>query len=99
MTSLSFTIAPGPCCRVILGTESRGTRDHVLLSQIRDFLLSPPTNRRATVEVFDPASAVSNSSYIVVVQLLLVKNLLPSNGCFFCDRCLETDVYMTINYK
>jgi hypothetical protein len=43
------------CC--VLGSESRGTRDHILLSQIRDFpFLSPPTTRRATVEVFDPTS-------------------------------------------
>jgi hypothetical protein len=42
---------------VILGSESRGTRDHILLSQIRHFLfLSPPTTCRATVDVFDPAS-------------------------------------------
>jgi hypothetical protein len=37
-----------------LGSVSRGTRDHILLSQIQDFL-PPPTTRRATVEVFDPA--------------------------------------------
>jgi hypothetical protein len=41
---------------VILGSESRGTPDHILLSQIGEFLFSPPTTRRATVEVFDLAS-------------------------------------------
>jgi hypothetical protein len=41
---------------VILGSESRGTQDHILLSQIRDFYSSPPTTCRAMVEVFDPAS-------------------------------------------
>jgi hypothetical protein len=40
---------------VIVGSYSRGTRDHILLPQIRDFFLSPSTTRRATVEVFDPA--------------------------------------------
>jgi hypothetical protein len=34
-TDLSFTIAAGPHKR-ILGSESRGTHDHILLSQIRD---------------------------------------------------------------
>jgi hypothetical protein len=34
---LSFTIAADLASEVILGTESRGTRDHILLSQIRDF--------------------------------------------------------------
>jgi hypothetical protein len=43
---------------VIFGSESRRTRGHILLSQIRDFpFSSPPTTRRVTVEVFDPASA------------------------------------------
>jgi hypothetical protein len=32
---LSFTIAAGPCQR-ILRSESRGAHDHILLSQIRD---------------------------------------------------------------
>jgi hypothetical protein len=68
---------------VILGSESRGTRDHILLPQVRNFpilngqspylcplgtwwprytprhwvpFLSPPTSRRATVEVFEPVS-------------------------------------------
>jgi hypothetical protein len=41
---------------VFLGTKSLGTGDHILLSQIRDFFSSPPTTRRVTVEVFDPAS-------------------------------------------
>jgi hypothetical protein len=68
---------------VILRSESRGAHDHILLSQIRNFLnledqvpifispgtgwpgyifrhwdpfASPPTTRRAAVEVFDPSS-------------------------------------------
>jgi hypothetical protein len=57
---------------VVLGSQSRGIRDHILLSQIRDSpnlegqvsprnrhwlpFSSPPTTRRATVEVFEPAS-------------------------------------------
>jgi hypothetical protein len=35
-TRLSFTIAAGFASVVILGSESRGTHDHILLSQIRD---------------------------------------------------------------
>jgi hypothetical protein len=38
---------------VILGSESNGTRDHILLSQIRDF---PFRRLLRLVEVFDPAS-------------------------------------------
>jgi hypothetical protein len=35
-TGLSFTIAAGLHSAVILGSESRGTRDHILHSQIRE---------------------------------------------------------------
>jgi hypothetical protein len=35
-TGLPFTIAAGLASSVILGYESRGTREHILLSQIRD---------------------------------------------------------------
>jgi hypothetical protein len=42
---------------VILGSEFRGTRNHILLSEIRNFpFSSPPTTRKAAVELFDPAS-------------------------------------------
>jgi hypothetical protein len=33
--SLSFTITAGLASAVILGTESRGTHDHISLSQVR----------------------------------------------------------------
>jgi hypothetical protein len=39
---------------VVLGSESLGTRDHILLSQIWDFPFRRPL--RLTVEVFEPAS-------------------------------------------
>jgi hypothetical protein len=80
---LLSTIAAGPRQRSYFGSESRGTRDHILLSQIRDshnlevqipLLIfpgtqlpsytprqwvpfpSPPSTRKATLEVFEPAS-------------------------------------------
>jgi hypothetical protein len=40
---------------VILGFKSHGTRDDILLSDLRLPFLLPPTSRRDTVEVFDPA--------------------------------------------
>jgi hypothetical protein len=36
-TGLSFTIVPGPRQRSHFRVGSRGTHDHILLSQIRDF--------------------------------------------------------------
>jgi hypothetical protein len=42
---------------VIFGSDSLGILDHILLSHIRNVpFSSPPTTRRVTVEVFDPAS-------------------------------------------
>jgi hypothetical protein len=41
-TGLSFTIAAGFASAVILGSESRGIRDHILLSQIGDSLFVAP---------------------------------------------------------
>jgi hypothetical protein len=98
----------------ILGSEFRGTRDHILLSRIRDSpnlegqaphlystgtgwhshtprhwvpFSSPPTTRRATVEVFEPASIRGTR------RLLLW--LLPcadptENTVFHCCGCIFT---------
>jgi hypothetical protein len=56
-TGLTFTIANGPrqrChSRVRVPWDSRL---YVTVSDLRLLFLSPPTTRRATVEVFDPAS-------------------------------------------
>jgi hypothetical protein len=47
----------GLASAVFLGSESFGSRDHNLLSQFFRLPFStPPTTRRFTVEVFDPAS-------------------------------------------
>jgi hypothetical protein len=48
---------------------------------------SPPTTRRATVEVFDPASTLDNSQlllasgYITLVRATQKSHPLPRNGC------------------
>jgi hypothetical protein len=49
----------GLASAVILGSESCVTHDHILLSRLH--FLSPPTTRRATVEVFDSASTHQKS--------------------------------------
>jgi hypothetical protein len=51
----SFKIADGPRQRSHFGSDCRAARDHILLSQFETSLSSPPTTRRATVDVFDPA--------------------------------------------
>jgi hypothetical protein len=64
---------------VIFGSEFRGTRDHILLSQIRDFpFLRLLRLTGATVEVFDPASRglswfmLSVYIYIYIVTYRLI---------------------------
>jgi hypothetical protein len=54
-TGLTFTTAAGLASAVIFGSESHGTRDHILLSQIRDFSFRRLLRLRVTVEVFDPS--------------------------------------------
>jgi hypothetical protein len=57
---LSFETAAGLSSSVILGPETRGTLDHILLSQIRDFLnlkdhdpiFISPGNREAQLAVY-----------------------------------------------
>jgi hypothetical protein len=93
-----------PASAVILMSESRGTHDHILLSQIRDSpslegqvprvanctprhwvsFLSPPTTRRSTMEVFDPAStraAQLTSKHVSVITSWLRRT---ENKFFYC---------------
>jgi hypothetical protein len=51
-TDLSFTMLLVLANAVILRSEFRGTRDHILLSQIRDFLFVASYDSQ--VEVLDP---------------------------------------------
>jgi hypothetical protein len=48
---------------VFLGSESLGTRDRILLSDLRLPFSSPPTTPMVTVEVFDPASTREATDY------------------------------------
>jgi hypothetical protein len=56
-TGLSFVCATGPCqrnlSRVLVAWDSRS---YFTVSHLRLSFPSPPTTRRVTVEVFDPAS-------------------------------------------
>jgi hypothetical protein len=95
---------------VILGSESFGTNDHILLSQIRDsptwrarcpYLYPPgtgwpsytprhwvpfsssPTVRRATVEVFEPASTRGELTVLCIAVARTTQNLslICKNRC------------------
>jgi hypothetical protein len=65
----------------IFGSESRGTRDHILLSDSRLPFSSPHTLRKATVEVFDPVS--TRELFIIIIIIIIIINasgrLLPHN--------------------
>jgi hypothetical protein len=57
---------------VILGSESRGTeRPYFNVSESRLLFSSPPTSRKATAEMFDPASARDFCSVKIKVTLRL----------------------------
>jgi hypothetical protein len=90
---VTFTLTRGCVCRlemllvlasaVILSTQSLGTHDHILVSQIRESpnlegqvpvfisprqwvpFSSPPTTRRATVEVLDPVSTRAKTEFLL----------------------------------
>jgi hypothetical protein len=90
----AFSLTRGQVCRlqlllalasaVFLGSESRGTRDHILLSQIRD---SPPTTRRVTVEVLDPAS-IAFSDLVALIVLKITPRHGPRRNTLFSNVLL-----------
>jgi hypothetical protein len=79
---------------VILGSESRGTRDHILLSDSRLSFSSPPTTRRATVEVFDPASTRDPTFELVIFSR---RPRWATLGAAYGKFCAEMD--HKCNYK
>jgi hypothetical protein len=96
-TGLSFTIAAGSCQRSVSRVRVPwDSQPYFTVSDLRLLFLSPPTTRRVTVEVFDPASTRVNALHITswhgqhrkhrsVVTLVSVttETCLP-------NRCLET---------
>jgi hypothetical protein len=96
-TGLSFTIAAG----TRQGTHSRvrvpwDSRPHITLSDSRLLFSSPPTTRRATVEVFDPASTQNTLLNWTVAR----KKHSPSIVVEVClpRHCIAT-VAVWITYK
>jgi hypothetical protein len=58
-TGLSFVYAAGPCQRSLSRVRLPwGSRPHFTVPDLRLPISSPPTTRRVTVEVFDPASTL-----------------------------------------
>jgi hypothetical protein len=92
-SGLSFVCAAGPCQRSLSRVRVPWDfRPYFTVSHLRLPFSSPPTNRRVTVEVFDPASTrVSpNSSSIVA-----------SHGCH--SDCIENIIpillFMAITWQ
>jgi hypothetical protein len=57
-TGVSFTTAAGLASAVILGSESRGTGDHILLSQMQDF----PFRRLLRLAGLNPSRQISEQT-------------------------------------
>jgi hypothetical protein len=68
-TGLSFVCAAGPCqrtlSRVIVPWD---LRPYFTVSDLRLLFSSPPTTRRVTVEIFDPASTPTELNWTVGVR-------------------------------
>jgi hypothetical protein len=68
-TGLSFVFAAGPCqrslSRVLVPWD---LRPYLTVLDLRLPFSSPPTTRRVTVEVFDPASTAHSSRYIAAAR-------------------------------
>jgi hypothetical protein len=76
---------------VILGSESLGTRNHIFtVSDSRFPFSSPPTTRRAMVEVMQLSHRPHTEHCFTVSPLTCVRNLLPSNG-----HCLKSHYLAT----
>jgi hypothetical protein len=94
MTSLSSAVAAGPCQRIHSGVRVPwDSRPYFTVSDSRLPFLSPPTIRRATVNVFDPfynfwankiEISTSNSSSVFLCSSVAANMCLAS-------RCLAMD--------
>jgi hypothetical protein len=86
---------------VFLGSESLGTRDHILLSQIWDFPFVASYDLQGhTVEVFDPASTRGHHCSLGIPRYIasgrIPRKTPPLNYSYRClpVRCLEMDVLL-----
>jgi hypothetical protein len=76
-TGLTFIYAAGPCQRTLsLVRAPWVSRPYLTVSYLRLPFSSPPTTRRVTVEVFDPASTQGYSVLLVCVLSSSVLYLL-----------------------
>jgi hypothetical protein len=96
---------------VFLRSESLGTRDHILLSDLRPRFSSPPTTRRVMMEVFDPvftrvlflmaagsryiASALITQRTPLPTSLLLLQPFLL-RSLLSSSRCLRNHYLATV---
>jgi hypothetical protein len=108
MTGLSFTIVAGPCQRChSLIRAPWDSRPYFTVSDLRLPISSPPTTRRVTVEVFDPASTrVLRTLQLAVVIIASARTAqrppLPTT-LLFLRACLLRPIpyngrYLQTNY-
>jgi hypothetical protein len=98
---LSFVCAAGPCqrslSRVLVPWD---LRPYFIVSDLRLPFSSPPTTRRVTVEVFDPASTrvIPSVSECLGVSVPLINPLIaPANNaaCFVLRNCRTRRKHVT----
>jgi hypothetical protein len=103
-TGLSFIYAAGPCqCNLSLVRVPWDSRPYFTVSDLRLPFSSPPTTRRVTVEVFDPASTRGNltGSPQLVFRITHLHDRVGNTVCssnsivtkvFLPRRCIATAV-------
>jgi hypothetical protein len=78
---------------VFLGSESLGTSDHILLSQISDFS-SPATTRKIKVEVFDFRGAL-----VILGNLIRCGTDYTGNSLSIVEVCLPSCPIATVEAR
>jgi hypothetical protein len=93
---LSFVHAGGPCQRSLSPVRVPwDSRSYFTISDLRLPFSSPPTTRRVTVEVFDPASTRVGSE---AVCLMLIKNYEYYNFTQFYFILVQCRFLIRISY-
>jgi hypothetical protein len=100
-TGLSFTIAAGPSQRSHSQVRDPwDLRPYFTVSDLRLPITSPPTTRRVTMEVFDPASTrEANCSIFRICGNCLPKHVLPRKHLQFrSNLCAQSSVSTEVIY-
>jgi hypothetical protein len=97
-TVLSFVFAAGPCQHMLSRVRvPRDSRSYFTLSDMRLPFSSPPTTRRVTVEVFEPAST-RVYLFRTILNWLNITTLHGPNRKHHCPTILTFKILYQLTY-